>query len=84
MPVPHELFNYRSADEVAECWDGVSPELYKALWNDVVHVMPFTETGEDDTYDFDDKNVLSRFWHLLSEDHQRELNALAVEEAVAA
>ena len=81
MTTPHDLFKYRSADEVAECWDGVSAELYKALWNDVVHVMPVTDVGENDCYDFDDTNVLANYWHLLSEAHQVELNALAHEEA---
>ncbi len=78
---PHDLFKYRSADEVAECWDGVSADLYKALWNDVVHVMPFTRPGEDDTYDFDDSNVLANFWHLLTDEHKVELNELALVEA---
>ncbi len=81
MPPPHDLFKYRTADEVAECWDGVTASLYKALWNDVVHVMPFLNHGEDDTPDFEDTNVLANYWDRLSDEHQVELNELALVEA---
>ena len=76
MPPPHDLFKYRSADEVAECWDGVSPSLYKALWNDVVHTMSFANVEEDE-----ELSVLANFWHLLSNEHKVELNDLALVEA---
>lgn len=81
MPAPHDLFKYRSADEVAECWDGVSASLYKALWNDVVHVMTYRMPGEDDAPEFEEQSTLARYWDRLSEDHQVELNDLARVEA---
>jgi len=76
MPPPHDLFKYRTADEVAECWEGVTSSLYKALWNDVVHTMSFAEVEDDG-----ERNVLANFWDRLSNDHQVELNDLAIVEA---
>jgi len=81
---PHDLFRVRTADEVAECWEGVSSSLYKALWNDIVHVMPIDhgDSTEDDC--FDDRSALANYWDRLSADHQVELNELARTRSAAA
>lgn len=78
MPKANEAFKYVRADEVAECWDGVSDSLYQSLWNKVVANMPPMPNLEDfGPADMVGVHNLAQFWHLLSEEEQTELNALA-------
>ena len=45
---PHSSFNYVRPDEVAECWDGVTPTLYQSLWDCVESYSgPAPEVSEE-------------------------------------
>lgn len=76
---PNDAFRYIRADEVAECWEGVSKELYAALWNKVVAVQKeipnIEDNGPADVVGYEN---LAEHWGLLTEVEQTELNALAV------
>jgi predicted transcriptional regulator len=73
MIKPHDLFNYRRADEVAECMEGVTEALYSTLWSDIVphQSEEFQETPEAGF------EALANHWRLLSEEDQLLLNAIA-------
>jgi hypothetical protein len=60
------------ADEVAECWNGMSRDLDAALWNKCV-IPNIEDSGPHD-------HSLAKYWHLLNEAEQSELNALAVKQ----
>ena len=72
MIKPNLIFNHWRADEVAECMDGVTDELYATLWNDIVPQQSeeFQETPERGF------EALAKYWHLLSESDQALLNEL--------
>lgn len=78
MIKPHESFEYSRADEVAECWDGIPPKLYEALWNNIVphqkSIPNLEDSGPHDHVGFEN---LASHWHRLSEEHQAYLNWLA-------
>ena len=62
-------FSYIRADEVAECWEGITqaPGLYEALWALPQNPIPDPEEpcpGHDN---------LQQHWHLLSPEHQAAL-----------
>lgn len=75
---PHELFSLNNPDEVAECWEGVSRELYRTLWK-LVELYPDVEPPEtpDTFYGHVFGNELSVYWKHLTEAEQIELNDLA-------
>ena len=72
MIKPNDIYNYWRADEVAECMEGVTDELYSTLWNDIVPQQSeeFQETPERGF------EALANYWHLLSESDQALLNEL--------
>ena len=72
---PHDLFDVWSPDEVAECMDGVSGDLYRRLWSLTGEVPSLT--AEDETPDCQFKRALANIWHHLTAREQVELNALA-------
>ena len=79
MPKPNSVFEYIRADEVAECWEGVSAELYRALWEKVVipfqKVIPNLEdSGPGDHVGHEN---LAAHWKRLTITEQKELNRLA-------
>jgi hypothetical protein len=75
---PRACFKYLRADEVAETWDGVSAEIYSALWNKVVpcqkEIPNLEDTGSGDHVGY---QCLAGHWDKLTESEQEELNALA-------
>jgi hypothetical protein len=78
---PHRLFETWSADQVAECLEGVNDDIYKALWN---FCVPLYDTPERHKLDQDwgpsndGWNNLAQYgWNKLKPDYQRELNRLA-------
>ena len=76
---PAYQFEFMRADEVAECWDGVSEELYAALWNKVVPYQKAIPNLEDSgPADHVGHENLAAHWHRLTEEEQVELNRLAV------
>jgi hypothetical protein len=80
---PHDYFDVTRADEVAECWEGVikCEGLYEALW-DIANATPPLPNKEDNgPYDYVGMQCLSLSWNELSPEHQRHLNALAIQRA---
>jgi hypothetical protein len=73
------MFEYIRADEVAECWEGVSTDLYMALWNKVVpHQKPIPNLEDSGPADHVGHENLSAHWDKLTEAEQVELNRLAL------
>jgi len=85
--VPHDAFKYVTADQVAETWDNIPQEIYRALWNKVVAAMEEKDELPTDEYGGDDAwqetppdpgtNALADYWHLLSDSEQAALNKIA-------
>ena len=69
MIEPNLIFKYWRADEVAECMDGVTEDLYSKLWNDIV-----PQQSED--FLLGGNVCLANYWHLLSETDQARLNEI--------
>lgn len=76
MISPHTIFKIWSADEVAECLEGVDDELYKKLWSIVIprrkRDFDYSEVHDDFSY-----RCLARSWDKLTIGEQRRLNELA-------
>lgn len=78
MIKPHSLFEITRADEVAECWDGVSKELYLSLWNKVVpHQRDIPNIEDNGPADVIGWENLAAHWNRLTEEEQTELNKIA-------
>lgn len=75
MTNPVTLFTVWSPDDVAECLDGVSDDMYARLWELTAQVPSLT--ADDETPDCQFKRALSAVWHLLTPAEQVELNLLA-------
>jgi acyl carrier protein phosphodiesterase len=71
--VPHALFNVWSPDEVAECVEGVPPELSRKLWE----LVPVSDKARSEVPDDFSDFCLARTWSKLTPDEQTQLNALA-------
>jgi hypothetical protein len=71
--------NYYSADTVAECFDGVSMDLYKALWDTIAiqkDILPIAGDGSNGTVETPDgmfPDPKNHWFDLLSEEHQSEI-----------
>jgi hypothetical protein len=75
---PNNAFEYIRADEVAECWEGVSKDLYRALWNKIVpHQKPIPNLEDSGPADHVGHENLASHWYRLTEEEQAELNKLA-------
>ena len=70
---PHEMFEFWTPDEVAECLD-VGDDIYCKLWA----LLPEYNGPRDPEYP-DEKWVdgLKRFWDRFTPDEQRRLNGAA-------
>jgi len=73
MELTNKGLQYYTCDEVAECIDGVSKELYKALWDITCHLE--IEKGLVHRED----RKLKQWFHMLSEDLQEEINSLKID-----
>jgi hypothetical protein len=81
MIKPHPTFETIRADEVAECWAGVSSELYGRLWNDIVpHQKPIPNLEDSGPGDHVGHENLAHHWDKLSPEDQATLNCLAEQE----
>jgi len=69
MELTNEDLQYYTCDQIAECIDGVSKELYKALWDITCHL-------EDRGLEHREDRELRLWFHMLSEDMQQEVNSL--------
>jgi hypothetical protein len=78
MPEPHMLFTLWRADEVAECLEGVTPELYQRLWQDIVSIQELIPNIEDNgPHDVIGIGCLAKYWDKLTMGEQVQLNHLA-------
>lgn len=72
---PNEALHYIRPDEVAECWDGVSPTLYQTLWDCVAdYTGPTPEESEEPVHGL---NCVAGFWDRFDDATKAELNAAA-------
>ena len=72
---PHSTFEFIRPDEVAECWDGISDDLYRALWRCVDHFKgPTPEEAEEPIYG---QNAVEEFWDRFTDEEKTALNAAA-------
>lgn len=74
---PNCVFDIVRPDEVAECWDGVTDDLYRALWacvND--YKAPRPEVSEEPCIGMDS---VADFWDRFTDADKAALNALAAE-----
>lgn len=77
MTTPHTAFHYVRPDEVAECWDGVTNDIYECLWACVSHfTAPSPEESEEPCIGSD---CVADFWDLFTPDQQEVLNQLAAD-----
>jgi hypothetical protein len=75
---PNGIFEYTRADEVAECWEGVSKDLYQSLWEKIVpHQKRIPNLEDSGPHDHVGHENLAAHWHLLTKEEQAELNKLA-------
>ena len=77
MVKPRPLFNFWSADEVAECMDGVTEALYRRLYE---VVEPRANTPGLDYREVNDSfnHCLGHAgWLKLTDDERRQLNEIA-------
>jgi hypothetical protein len=78
MSKAHGYFEVTRADEVAECWDGVTEELYIALWNKIVpHQKEIPNIEDSGPHDHVGHENLASHWDKLTESEQDLLNELA-------
>ena len=74
MRVKKEVAHY-TCDQVAECIDGVSEELYKALWN----IVCAHESEGHEHYDFPCRVTIKECWHMLDPEMQKQVNELQID-----
>jgi len=78
---PHPLFDIWTADEAAECLDGLPNSVQEYLWNHIVPLMPslYLPDGEARYEEpVHGLNSLRKFWSRLPKEYQRQLNAAAI------
>lgn len=79
---PNTALSYITPDTVAECWDGVGQELYRALWGCVPHYdtgyrAHIEDIGPADVIGI---NSVASFWDRFTPEQQSKLNELAEKE----
>ena len=73
----HSYLEFWQPDQIAECWDGVSVELYSYLWNELVPQYDDRPRGEapgEVTYG------IGEWWDDIPGPLKEELNRLAAAE----
>ncbi len=75
MTAPHSALKYARPDEVAECWDDVPMDLYRALWAcEEGYTGPTPEESEEPIVGL---NSVADFWDRFTDDEKAKLNELA-------
>ena len=74
---PNGLFTVWTADQVAECLDGVPMELYRKLWNEIVPLQDGPNPNIEDMGPEVGDDTLSAFWDKLTNEEQATLNRAA-------
>lgn len=70
---PDALFTFWSADEAAECLDGLPTETSSFLWREIVPRMGAKVFREEPTYE----KPLADYWRFIPTGHRRALNEAA-------
>jgi hypothetical protein len=76
---PNSAFDVVRADEVAECWEGVTDDLYRKLWG-IVNLMPSYNAEEMEEPVYGGEYALKAYWDKLEAEDQQLLNKLAEDE----
>lgn len=73
---PHDWFDIVRPDQVAECWDGVGDDLYRALWASMSDMKPLAheDCGPADVIGL---NSVASVWSRFTPEQQTRLNQLA-------
>ena len=74
---PHWEAEYTSRDQLAEAYEGVSPELYERLWEaleNVKETVPAEECGSSYEYHSCNGTLVSDHWEFFTEDERAEIN----------
>ena len=79
MVKPNGVFRLITPDQVAETWDGVGQDLYRALWDcvqdyDNSYRANIEDMGPNDVVGI---NCVKQFWDKFTPEEQEELNKLA-------
>jgi hypothetical protein len=77
---PHPLFDIWTADEAAECLEGLPNVVQDFLWNNIVPLQPskYDQFGEPRYEEpVPGLNSLRKFWSKLPQEYQRQLNKAA-------
>ena len=77
MIKPHGMFMYWSADEVAECMDGVTDALYRRLYEVVEPRANTPGLDYREVNDSFDHCLGHAGWLKLTDDERRQLNEIA-------
>lgn len=76
---PNPTLEYYRPDEIAECFDGVSDDLYQVLWNSIDDMQPmsdFIDIEDSCPQDAIGINSVVSIWDQFTEDEQRQLNQI--------
>mgnify|MGYP003152711673 CR=1 FL=1 len=79
MIKPHENAQYVSCDQMAECYDGVSSELYQRLWEalqNAEETVPAENCGSSYEYRECNKTRVADHWDFFTEDERVQINAV--------
>lgn len=77
---PRPALDLATPDEVAECWHGVSDDLYHALWRAAAHMAPISDQidiEESSPCDAIGLNTVASVWSEFTPTQQAQLNELA-------
>lgn len=75
---PHLLLELNRPDEVAECFAGVSDDLYRYLWNELLPLAEPIPCIEDcGPADVIGIGSVASLWDRIPEDRRAQLNAAA-------
>ena len=78
-PLPEA--DFISPDSIAECFDGVSDELYRRLWASLeVQPDPLDSFECDDIVHWKERNSIVHVWDFFTEEEQVEVNRLIKKE----
>jgi len=78
---PHASFGYIRPDEVAECWENISSELYRALWESMSGEKPLSQQIDMENSSPCDAigiSTLASLWAKFTPEQQVQLNELAL------
>lgn len=73
---PHPFLKLTRPDEIAECWEGVSTDLYRRLWESLKGLPAY----HGETPPEPDAHDLVKVWDFFTDAEKEELNRLAAKQ----